>query len=155
MGKKPGRKRPAWFSIYSPPDEPSKPPEPQKVLRNSEIVEVLQGDDRVLIEDLLKEGITSLYLEHTYDDYDHCHDSSCGARLHLYKDTIVPNKNYDKELQQYEKKKLKYEKELAEHQDKLKEWERLKKEHDQVEQAKKDKAEKAEYERLKKKYGND
>lgn len=111
--------------------------EPETFLVNSEQIKSIPlfSDEKVEIPELEKDQV--IYFEKDRDD---------DCYLVVYRETKVPNPNYEKQLAVYNEAKAEYDVQLAEYHKKLNEFH-------QAQLEEKTKQEKAEYERLKSIYG--
>lgn len=134
-------KFPANFSPYEPRFWGG--PEPKKMLLPEiEEVERRKISDGEDFTDFVKDKDYAYTLDKDYDDYDRYYS------VYIVKNRILEeriNKNYEKELKAYNKYKEKFDAQLEE-------WKRLKKIYDKQQKLKKERAELAEFERLKKKF---
>lgn len=125
---------PKW---YHPTIPPSKPTEPEKTcLQNHEIGQV-ELSSHCSID--IPEGTQSVYAE-AIQEYD-----MEFIKLICYKHTTIPNPDYDDELARYKAALIIFEEQMEE-------WEKLKKIYDKEQEDLTLAAEKAQYEKLKKKF---
>lgn len=129
---------PKGFSPYCPPSFYDREPQ--------EFIEEFKEISRKEIRD--GDALSSFDLDPSleyYFDYDYDYDDIRKLYLVGKKRTKFLNTNYEKQLESYNARK-------KDHVGKMKEWAKWKEKWDANEEAKRDKAERAQYEKLRKKY---
>jgi len=141
---------PKWFSAYCKPMCPHKPSKPTKKLKvqRKTLIKNNLWDGRIIsIQDFKESNCEELKVEIINDSHD-------GIYVNLYNVYYeeVKNEKYEAELGYYRKYLEEYKKQKKIYNERKEQWTELKKEYDKEINKKREKKEKAQYEKLKKKF---